>query len=64
MLPADFPAEHAHDSARHLLLTATNTGNKKCALYRYPVVRFDEGGVDQVGPMESEKYMYKAVGGN
>ncbi|WP_405823559.1 DUF4232 domain-containing protein [Streptomyces sp. NBC_01390] len=45
---------YAHDSARHLLLTATNTGGKKCALYRYPVVRFDEGGVDQVGPMESE----------
>ena len=45
---------YAHDSARHLLLTATNTGDKACVLYRYPVVRFDNGGVDQVGPMESE----------
>ncbi|WP_371671724.1 DUF4232 domain-containing protein [Streptomyces sp. NBC_00289] len=45
---------YAHDQARHLLLTATNTGNKECALYRYPVVRFDDGREDQVGPMESE----------
>ena len=45
---------YAHDSARHLLLTATNTGDKECALYRYPVVRFGNGREDQVGPMESE----------
>ncbi|MFI6929582.1 DUF4232 domain-containing protein [Streptomyces sp. NPDC050287] len=45
---------YAHDSVRHLLLTATNTGDKECALYRYPTVRFDNGRVDQVGPMESE----------
>ncbi|WP_330291281.1 DUF4232 domain-containing protein [Streptomyces sp. NBC_00576] len=45
---------YAHDSARHLLLTATNTGDKECVLYRYPIVRFDNGREDQVGPMESE----------
>ncbi|MEH0579256.1 MULTISPECIES: DUF4232 domain-containing protein [Streptomyces] len=45
---------YAHDSVRHLLLTATNTGGKKCALYRYPIVRFGDGREEQVGPMESE----------
>ncbi|SEP77587.1 Protein of unknown function [Streptomyces sp. yr375] len=45
---------YAHDSVRHLLLTATNTGDRTCTLYRYPIVRFDNGGEDQVGPMESE----------
>ncbi|MFJ1805146.1 MULTISPECIES: DUF4232 domain-containing protein [unclassified Streptomyces] len=45
---------YPHDSVRHLLLTATNTGDKECTLYRYPIVRFDNGREDQVGPMESE----------
>jgi hypothetical protein len=45
---------YPHDSVRHLLLTATNTGSKECTLYRYPIVRFDNGREDQVGPMESE----------
>lgn len=45
---------YPHDSVRHLLLTATNTGDKECTLYRYPIVRFDDGREDQVGPMESE----------
>jgi hypothetical protein len=45
---------YAHDSAQHLLLTATNTGDKECVLYRYPIVRFDNGREDQVGPLESE----------
>jgi hypothetical protein len=45
---------YAHDSVRHLLLTATNTGDKECTLYRYPTVRFGNGREDQVGPMESE----------
>ncbi|MET7688103.1 DUF4232 domain-containing protein [Streptomyces sp. NPDC005483] len=45
---------YPHDSVRHLLLTATNTGSKECTLYRYPIVRFDNGPEDQVGPMESE----------
>ncbi|WP_371657467.1 DUF4232 domain-containing protein [Streptomyces sp. NBC_00280] len=45
---------YPHDSVRHLLLTATNTGSKECTLYRYPIVRFDNGSEDQVGPMESE----------
>lgn len=45
---------YPHDSVRHLLLTATNTGDKECTLYRYPIVRFDNGREDQVSPMESE----------
>ncbi|MGP3690362.1 DUF4232 domain-containing protein [Streptomyces sp. IBSNAI002] len=28
-------------SVRHLLLTVTNTGNKKCNLYQYPHLKFD-----------------------
>lgn len=45
---------YAHDSVRHLLLTATNTGDKECTLYRYPVVGFGSGHEDPIGPMESE----------
>ena len=45
---------YAHDSARHLLLTATNTGDKECTLYRYPVVGFGSGHEGPIGPMESE----------
>jgi hypothetical protein len=45
---------YAHDSVRHLLLTATNTGDKECTLYRYPVVGFGSGHEGPIGPMESE----------
>ncbi|NUU20616.1 MAG: DUF4232 domain-containing protein [Streptomycetaceae bacterium] len=41
-----------HDSGRHLLLTATNTGSTTCTLYRYPNVVFGAGAHD-VPPMES-----------
>ncbi|MET9604091.1 DUF4232 domain-containing protein [Streptomyces sp. NPDC006512] len=41
------------DSTKHVLLTATNTGDKPCTLYRYPSVRFD-GAPDQIGPLESD----------
>ncbi|GGP85350.1 hypothetical protein GCM10010266_04500 [Streptomyces griseomycini] len=44
---------HPRDEARHLLLTATSTGDEECALHRSPVVRFDDGPEDRVGPMES-----------
>ncbi|MEV6107958.1 DUF4232 domain-containing protein [Streptomyces sp. NPDC051940] len=44
---------YPHDEARHMLLTVTNTGDRKCTLYRYPIVRFDSGREDQVGPLES-----------
>ncbi|MFH9725452.1 DUF4232 domain-containing protein [Streptomyces sp. NPDC017254] len=42
-----------HDSLRHLVLTATNIGDKTCTLYRYALLRFDEGSYDEVGPLES-----------
>ncbi|WP_404819017.1 DUF4232 domain-containing protein [Streptomyces phaeolivaceus] len=35
------PADSA--DARHLLLTVQNTGDKKCDLYRYPLVRLGDG---------------------
>ena len=41
------------DEVRHLLLTATDTGDEECALFRYPVVRFDGGPEDRVRPMGS-----------
>ncbi|MFI5566805.1 DUF4232 domain-containing protein [Streptomyces sp. NPDC051740] len=47
-------AVYPRDEVRHLLLTSTNTGDEECALFRHPVVRFDGGPEDQVGPMESE----------
>ncbi|MEV4947839.1 DUF4232 domain-containing protein [Streptomyces sp. NPDC053755] len=43
----------AHDSLRHLTLTATNIGDTTCTLHRYALVRFDEGSYDEVGPLES-----------
>ncbi|HSA53944.1 MAG TPA: DUF4232 domain-containing protein [Yinghuangia sp.] len=42
-----------HDSGRHILLTATNTGSTSCTLYFYPDVVFGDGSHDPVGPMES-----------
>ncbi|MFC7219230.1 DUF4232 domain-containing protein [Streptomyces polyrhachis] len=48
----------ARDSLRHLVLTAVNTGGRTCTLYAYPLVRFDQGSYDEVGPLESN---YKAV---
>ncbi|MFF9428219.1 DUF4232 domain-containing protein [Streptomyces sp. NPDC014746] len=42
-----------HDSLRHLTLTATNIGGTTCTLYKYALVRFDDGASDEVGPLES-----------
>ncbi|MFI0928080.1 DUF4232 domain-containing protein [Streptomyces sp. NPDC021012] len=42
-----------HDELRHLTLTATNIGDKTCTLYKYALIRFDEGSYDEVGPLES-----------
>ncbi|MFE7511903.1 DUF4232 domain-containing protein [Streptomyces sp. NPDC057540] len=42
-----------HDSLRHLTLTATNIGDRTCTLYKYALIRFDEGSYDEVGPLES-----------
>ncbi|MFJ9339202.1 DUF4232 domain-containing protein [Streptomyces sp. NPDC101733] len=43
---------YRQDSTKHVLLTATNTGDKPCTLYLYPSVRF--GGADPIGPLESD----------
>lgn len=45
---------YPHDELRHMLLTATNTADRACILKGYPVVRFEEGPEDQVGPLESD----------
>ncbi|MFF0477644.1 DUF4232 domain-containing protein [Streptomyces sp. NPDC004284] len=42
-----------HDELRHLTLTATNIGDRTCTLYKYALIRFDEGSYDEVGPLES-----------
>ncbi len=43
---------YPHDSAQHMLLTATNTGNRACTLFRYPLIIFpDRDG--WAGPLES-----------
>ncbi|MFE7598434.1 DUF4232 domain-containing protein [Streptomyces sp. NPDC057494] len=42
-----------HDSLRHLTLTATNIGDTTCTLFKYALIRFDEGSYDEVGPLQS-----------
>ncbi|WP_168220658.1 DUF4232 domain-containing protein [Streptomyces sp. RFCAC02] len=43
---------YENDSAQHMLLTATNTGDETCALYAYPLVIFYDRD-DYIGPLES-----------
>ncbi|MFG2617139.1 DUF4232 domain-containing protein [Streptomyces sp. NPDC048507] len=47
---------YRQDSDKHLLLTATNTGDEPCTLYLYPTVRLGGDARDPVGPLESDRH--------
>ncbi|MBT2471312.1 DUF4232 domain-containing protein [Streptomyces sp. ISL-66] len=54
---------YPQDGNRHLLLTATNTGDKACTLYIYPTVRLGAAG-DPIGPLESDWHAIATIGPN
>lgn len=55
---------YRQDGDRHLLLTATNTGDKACTLYRYPSVRLGTDSEDPIGPLESDWHAVATIGPN
>lgn len=52
------------DGNRHILLTATNTGDKACTLYLYPRVWLGAGAKDPISPLESDWHVIATIGPN
>ncbi|MGW6690882.1 DUF4232 domain-containing protein [Streptomyces sp. NPDC054961] len=55
---------YPQDGDRHVLLTATNIGDKACTLYLYPKVWLGAGARDPIGPLESDWHAIATIGPN